>query len=109
MAHAAIGLGGAIVFLEALTLGYDKAPFTCNYVPGSGKGVLPIFVLAFLLGANLFARLELSMLRGTNTVAGVVVLAVLFGGLRVASIRRRDPQMDFNEGPETFSQLGLHN
>jgi len=109
MAHAAIGLAGAIVFLEALTLGYDKAPFTCNYVPGSGKGVLPIFVLAFLLGANLFARLELSMLRGTNTVAGVVVLAVLFGGLRVASIRRRDPQMDFNEGPETFSQLGLHN
>jgi hypothetical protein len=38
-----------------------------------------------------------------------VVLAVLFGGLRVASIRRRDPQMDFNEGPETFNQLGLHN
>jgi len=71
--------------------------------------VLPIFVLAFLIGANLFARLELSMLRGTSTVAGVVLLVVLFGGLRVASIRRRDPQMDFNEGPETFSQLGLHN
>jgi hypothetical protein len=109
MAHAAIGLAGAMVFLEALTCGYDKAPFTCNYVPSSGKGALPIFVLAFLIGANLFARLELSMLSGANTIAGAVLLVVLFGGLRVASIRRRDPQMDFNEGPETFSQLGLHN
>ena len=109
IAHAAIGLGGAIVFLEALMCGYDKAPFTCSYLPGSAKGVLPILVLAFLLGANLFAGLELSMLKGTNTLTGVVVLVVLFGGMRIASMRRRDPQIDFNEGPETYNQLGLHN
>jgi len=109
MAHAALGLAGAILFLEALTFGYDKAPFTCNYVPANSKGMLPIFVMAFVIGANLFARLELSMLRGSNTMAGALLLLVLFGGLRVASIKRRDPQIDFNEGPETFSQLGLHN
>jgi hypothetical protein len=108
MWHAAIGLGGAIVFLEMLMIGYDKAPFTCSYVPGSAKGVLPVLAIAFLAGASLFGRLQLSMLRGESALAGAVLLLVVFGGLRIASMRRRDPQMDFNEGPETFNQLGLH-
>lgn len=106
--HAAIGLAGAIVFLEALMVGYDKAPFTCNYVPSSGRGFLPIFGIAFFVGANLFARLQLSMLQGTAVVSGAVLLLVLFGGLRVASITRRDPRVDFDEGPDGFNQLGLH-
>ena len=108
MLHAAIGLAGAIVFLELLMIGYDKAPFTCNYVPASAKGFLPIYAIAFLIGANLFGRLELSMLRSGNALLGVGLLAVMFGVLRIASMRRRDPQMDFNEGPEALNQLGLH-
>jgi hypothetical protein len=109
LAHAAIGLAGAIVFLEALMAGYDKAPFACNYVPASGKGFVPVLAIAFLVGASLFARLERSMLEGTNVIAGVMLLVVLFGGLRIASMRRRDPQIDFNQGPEAVSQLSLHN
>jgi hypothetical protein len=28
--HAALGLAGAIVLLEALMISYDKLPFTCT-------------------------------------------------------------------------------
>ena len=106
--HAALGLAGAMILMEALMLGYGKAPFFCNYVPGGAKALVPILGIAFFIGAAIFARLELSILAGVNVGRGRVLLAVIWGGLRVASIKRRDPQIDFNEGPETFSQLGLH-
>ena len=106
--HAALGLAGAIIVMETLMLGYGKAPFICNYVPGGAKALVPVLAIAFFIGANIFARVELSMLNGANVGRYSIVLAVIFGGLRIASIRRRDPQVDFNEGPETFNQLGLH-
>ena len=109
MLHAALGVAGAMILMEALLIGYDKAPFVCNYVPGGAKALVPIFVLAFFIGANVFARLELSILNGENIFRNLALLAVLYGGLRLASRRRREPQIDFNEGPETFSQLSLHN
>jgi hypothetical protein len=107
--HAALGLLGAAIFLEAVMLGYDKAPFTCNYVPGGAKALVPILAIAFLIGANLFARLELAVIHGSNVTRNVVFLLVVLGGLRIASWWRRDPLVDFDEGPETFSQLSLHN
>ena len=109
LAHAALGLLGAAIMLEVLLLGYDKAPFACNYVPGGAKALVPIFALAFLIGANVFARVELAILNGTSAVRNVIFLLVVLGGLRIASMMRRDPLVDFDEGPETFSQLGLHN
>ena len=109
MMHAALGVAGAMILMEVLLIGYDKAPFVCNYVPGGAKALVPIFVLAFFIGANVFARLELSILNGVNVFRSLALLAVLYGGLRLASRRRREPHIDFNEGPETFSQLSLHN
>lgn len=108
LAHAAIGLVGAAVFVEALMVFYDKVPFVCNYVPGGAKAVVPVFAIAFLIGANIFARLELSMLHGTNVTGGLALLLVMFVALRIASRRKRESEIDFNEGAETFSQLGLH-
>lgn len=110
LVHAALGVLGAAIFLEAIMFGYDKAPFTCNYVPGGGgKALVPIFIIAFLLGANAFARIELSIINGTNVTRNVLFLVAVLGGLRIASMLRRDPLVDFDEGPETFSQLSLHN
>lgn len=109
LAHAALGLVGAAIVMEVLMLGYDKAPFACNYVPEAAKALVPMFAIAFFIGANIFARLELSTLNGNNVGRNVIFLLVIFGGLRIASMRRRDPLVDFDEGPETFSQLGLHN
>ena len=109
LTQAALGLLGAMIFLEAIMLGYDKAPFTCNYVPGGAKALVPILGIAFLIGANVFARMELAILSGSNVIRNVVFLFVVLGGLRIASRMRRDPLVDFDEGPETFSQLSLHN
>jgi len=109
LVQAALGLLGAAIFLEAIMFGYDKAPFTCNYVPGGAKALVPVFILAFLIGANLFARMELSIINGSNVIRNVLLLLAVLGGLRIASMLRRDPLVDFDEGPETFSQLSLHN
>jgi hypothetical protein len=109
LAHAALGMLGAAIFMEAVMLGYEKAPFACNYVPGGSKVLAPILGFAFFIGANVFARLELWILDGSYVVRNLLLLLVVFGGLRIASMMRRDPLVDFDEGPETFSQLGLHN
>lgn len=109
LAHAALGVAGAAILLEALVLGYDKAPFTCNYVPvESAKGVAPLYVMAFLIGVSLFARLELAILAGANPLRGILFLAILFAVLRIAALRQRERPVDFDESPETFAQLGLH-
>jgi hypothetical protein len=107
--HAALGLLGAAIFLDVIMLGYDKAPFTCNYVPGGAKALVPVFILAFLIGANLFARMELAVINGSNVIRNVLFLLVVLGGLQIASRLRRVPLVDFDEAPETFSQLSLHN
>ncbi|HUQ88365.1 MAG TPA: hypothetical protein VM096_12450 [Vicinamibacterales bacterium] len=109
LVHAAVGVLGAMIVVEALMLGWEKPAFVCSYVPGAAKALVPMLVMAFFIGANAFARVELGILNGNNVIRNVVLLIAIYGGLRVASIRRRDPQIDFNEGPETFSQLSLHN
>ena len=46
--------------------------------------------LAFLLGASLFARLELAILTGANASTALIVLGVVFVTLRIASLRQRE-------------------
>jgi hypothetical protein len=79
-------------------------------VPSDGtKGIAPIFVLVFILGASIFARIELAMLTGSLTVKGSVGLVLLLVALRIVSLTRtRHAHIDFNEGPEGLHQLGLH-
>ena len=46
--HAALGLAGAIVMLEALMLNYDKVPFTCTYLPSENmKALAPLYAIVF--------------------------------------------------------------
>jgi hypothetical protein len=108
--HALLGLLGAAILLEAMMLTYDGVPFACSYIPGDGMRVLaPILGAAFLIGAVLFARLQLAILSGAFTYQGVAGLLMLLISLRVASSRRiRNAQVEFDEPPVLLQQLGLH-
>ena len=102
--HALLGLAGAVILLEVLMLNYDKVPFLCSYVPGeNGKATVPLMVIAFLVGASLFARLELAVVSGANVTIGIAVLAVMLIALRCCPPRvRAIAEIDFNEGPATI-------
>ena len=76
---------------------------------GKRPPLVPLFVLAFLIGANAFARMELAIINGSNVTRNVVLLLVILAGLRMASRLHREPLVDFDEGPDGFNQLGLHN
>jgi hypothetical protein len=110
-AHALLGVAGAAILLDALMLSYDKVPFTCTYLPGDNmRALAPIYALAFLIGAALYARLELGILTGSYPVGGVATLAAIYLALRIAStFRKRVADIDFNEAPVSLSELGLHN
>lgn len=110
LAHALLGVLGAAIMLEALMLMYDGVPFACSYVPGDNMRVMaPIYGAAFLIGALMFARLQLAILGGTFTFQGFAGLLLLLVSLRFASShRRRVAQVDFDEVPVTLQQLGLH-
>jgi hypothetical protein len=107
--HFGLGLGGAIVLLEALMVSYDKVPFTCTYLPSeSMKALAPIYGIAFILGASIFARMQYDTLLGTNGMNTLLTLAVIFVVLRVMSATRaRLPYVDFDEAPMTVQRLGL--
>ena len=108
--HALLGIAGAAIVLEALMLSYDKVPFTCTYLPTDGmRAMVPIYVLAFVIGASSFARLELAILTGGYAVAGVALLVAILIALRILSaLRPRVADIDFNEAPVSLSELGLH-
>jgi hypothetical protein len=107
--HAALGLAGAVVLLEALMLGYDKVPFTCAYLPFENiKALAPIYAIAFVIGATIFARLEHGALLGSGAVTLVGILAAAFVILRVAAVTRgHPPAVQFDEAPVTLQRLGL--
>ncbi len=110
IAHAALGLAGAIVLLEAVMLQYDKVPFTCTYVPSEhAKVMAPIYTLAFFVGLSVFVRLQHAALAGTGVVAVLVTLAVVFVVLRLILVMRpRVPPVEFDEAPAGFQGLGLN-
>jgi hypothetical protein len=109
LGHAALGLAGAIVFLEALMVTYEKVPFTCTYLPSENmKALAPIYVIAFVIGAAIFARLQYDALYGVGAISTSMTLVVAFAVLRLASLtRKRLPRVDFDEAPATFQRLGL--
>jgi hypothetical protein len=109
--HAAFGLGGAIVLLEILLLGYHKVPFTCTYVPDEhAKLIGPAYAVAFFTGASSFARMESAALQGADGAIRLVLLLIaVFAVCRVASLRTpRIGPVEFNEAPVTTQRLGLH-
>ena len=111
LAHAALGLLGAIVLLEVMLVGYTKVPFTCSYLPNeSMKALGPIFLIAFLIGATLFAGMQRAALAAPGeTIRLVALLALVFGVCRTISVRTRRPaSVDFHEAPVTTQRLGLH-
>jgi hypothetical protein len=107
--HAGLGLAGAVVLLEALMVSYEKVPFTCSYLPSeSMKALAPIYVIAFVIGASIYARMQYHALLGASMVTAVVTLGVIYVILRVMSARRpRLTLIDFDEVPATFQRLGL--
>ena len=111
LAHAALGLAGAAVVLEVLLFSYEKVPFTCTYVPSENLKAFGIpYVVAFLIGASIFAGMERAALQDSLAWLRLVGLLVLITGVvRVASLRRTSgPPVDFNEAPTTTQRLGLH-
>jgi hypothetical protein len=107
--HVVLGLAGAIVLLEALMLTYDKVPFTCTYLPSENmKALAPVYAIAFLVGASMFAQMQNNALQGGGAIGALVTLAGLFAILRVMSVKRtRLPYVEFDEAPATFQRLGL--
>ena len=107
--HAALGLAGAIVLLEALMISYDKVPFTCTYLPSENmKALAPIYAIAFVVGASMFAQMQHEFLEGAGSTRTLLTLAVVFAIVRVLSVKRaRLPYVEFDEAPATFQRLGL--
>jgi hypothetical protein len=110
-AHAVLGLAGAAAVLEVLLFSYEKVPFTCTYLPSENLKTFAIpYVVAFLIGASMFAGMERAALQHPMAwlqLAGLLVL--ITGALRMASLRRtKRPPVDFDEGPATTQRLGLH-
>ncbi len=108
--HAGLGLAGALVLLEALMLSYDKVPFTCTYLPSENmKALGPIYAMAFVAGAWMFARMQHDALQNGNALRVLITLAAAFAILRVMSVTRgRLPSVDFDEAPATVQRLGLY-
>ena len=109
--HALLGIAGAVILLDILMATYDKVPFLCSYVPGeNGKALVPLLVIGFLIGASLFARLELAVVSGAHAPIGIAVIAITLVTLRVLShTRLRPAEIDFNEAPATIYQLSIYN
>jgi hypothetical protein len=107
--HAGLGLAGAIVLLEAMLVTYAKVPFTCTYVPSENmKALAPIYAIAFLVGASMFARMESDALANGSALKLLLTLAIVFAILRIISMKRtRLPSVQFDEAPATFQRLGL--
>jgi hypothetical protein len=111
LAHAAVGFAGAAVVVEALLFSYEKVPFTCTYVPSENLKTFGIpYVVAFLIGASIFAGMERHALQDPAAWLRLVgLLALITVGLRVVSTRRASgPPVDFDEAPATTQRLGLH-
>jgi hypothetical protein len=72
------------------------------------KALAPIYAVAFVIGAMIFARMQFDALRGSGAVGTVTTLVVVYVILRLSSVmRRRLPHIDFDEAPATFQRLGL--
>ena len=111
VAHAALGFAGAVVLLEVLLFSYEKVPFTCTYVPSENLKTFGIpYVMAFLIGASIFAGMERAALQDPMAwLRLVAILTTITVGFRLASRRRTNRMpVEFDEAPATTQRLGLH-
>ena len=108
--HAVFGAAGALVLLEVLMINYDKVPFTCSYLPNENmKALGPLYLLMFMVGASMFARMESAALIAQTPAWLMTVLAIAFALLRAFALtRRRLAAVDFDEVPASSQKLGLH-
>ena len=109
-AHALLGAAGAVVFLEALMVGYDKVPFTCTYLPSENmKALGPLYFAMFLIGASNFGRMESIALAGGDPTRLLLTLVATFAPFRVYAVtHHRLAPVDFDEAPATTQKLGLN-
>ena len=90
-------------------LGYDKAPFTCNYVPArAAKGVVPIFAMAFLIGATCSRGSSWRCFRRKPDSPVLLLLAILFVILRIAALRQRVAGRFRRSAVQRFRRWDLH-
>ena len=96
---AVLGVGLA----EVLSIGLDKVPFTCTYMPGRGRLIKlwPLYLTLFSLYTLSMASLEAALLRKGGFATGVGILLVL--AVIAAVVRRRRaselPALRFEEQP----------
>ncbi len=107
--HTLVCFVTGVLLAEALSLGLDKIPFTCTYVPGKAKFVhlWPVYFFAFTTFTYTLAALEIQLLRVGGVSQLIVVLIVIAGGL--ALIRRSKAgqvqQLRFEEEDENAITL----
>ncbi|HJZ74020.1 MAG TPA: hypothetical protein VKE51_19910 [Vicinamibacterales bacterium] len=108
VAHAAFGLGEAMLLLEILFLKYRKLPFASSYVRSEDlKSVGPLYVVGLSTTAVTFAAFERAALASVpGVVAGLGALATLVMAVRAydASYRRMRFPIDLDEIPSGATQ-----
>jgi hypothetical protein len=96
---AVLGVGLA----EVLSIGLDKIPFTCTYMPGKGRLIKlwPLYLTLFSLYTVSMASLEAALMRKGGFAVGLGILFVL--AVIAAIIRRQRaselPALCFEEPP----------
>jgi predicted neutral ceramidase superfamily lipid hydrolase len=72
------------------------------------KALAPIYAIAFIVGASMFAQMQHQFLEGAGSTRTLLTLAVVFAIVRVITVKRaRLPYVEFDEAPVTFQRLGL--
>ena len=101
--HAVFCFVLVVLLAEILSIGLDKVPFTCTYMPGKGKIVKlwPLYLTLFSFYTGGMASLETQLFRRGGFSKAIVVFAVLAG--TAAFFRRRRaselPDLRFEEQP----------
>ena len=86
--HTVVCFTAGVLLAEALSLGLDKVPFTCTYVPGKAKFVhlWPLYFFAFTTCTYTLAALEIQLLRAGGLAQLIIILVI--SALGLALIRR---------------------
>ncbi len=81
--HTLVCFTTGVLLAQALSLGLDKIPFTCTYVPGKAKFVhlWPLYFIAFTTFTYTLAALEVELLRRGGFERLIVTLIVIGAGL----------------------------
>ena len=92
-----------VLLAEVLSIGLDKVPFTCTYMPGKGKIVKlwPLYLAIFSFYTGGMASLETQLFRRGGFRVAIIIFIVLAGAAWL--IRRHHasglPDLRFEEQP----------